>query len=331
MAISTGAALAIIGTQVAGSVISGIAANKAGNKQADVAKDQLKFQEKAYSDSMARMNQFLSEAQKFSQPSVADLKAMERLVATADNQYKLSVQSFKQAEEVLSAVNPAIAEAGAEAYRLIKGEQANVLKPLRESRERQRKGIEQSLAQKFGPGFRFSAAGIKALNDFDFQTSDMLNQAQFGAMNQVVNAATGLSGVANSALQRGISGIQASQQADLSTIQAGTELSRRQFQPYYIAAQFQPNPAGVGNAGQNLASVIGNQYAGTMSVGQGLQSLASNVGMAALMGGFNSTGTPPPIGGVTTPSTGDIFRAPTFGQSSGIRAAPNYTLGDFSF
>lgn len=312
MAALTSVALIGGGLALAGGVASGIGSAKAGKAQA-------KSAERMYAEGTDRMNQMLSEAQKVAKPTATELKALDQMVMQSEQQYKASLKSYQDAEKILSSINPAIAAAGDEAYRLIKGQESQVLAPLRAQRERQKSEMESQLAERFGAGYKFSAAGIKAMNTFDTQTADILNQAQFSAMNQVVNTATGLSSVAAQTESRAIAQGQNAAQTTMGLLSAENALKGRQLQPYYVAAQF--NPAG---AGSQAAQAAGGQHAGLIAAGQSAASLGGNIGQAALMtnlygGGGAGGGVPSP----TTPS--DYTRVPN--SNTYLPGSPVYNMG----
>jgi len=310
-----------------GSIFGASGAKKAGKEQAQVARESLAFQKEVYEQAKLDQQKYMREAMAISAPTVAQLAAMDRMVTTNERQTEFTMKQIQSAEEALAAVNPAIVAAGQEAYRLIQGEPSKTLKPLRDTRSRQKIELENALAQRLGPGFRSTAAGIKALNDFDNQTSDALNSAQVGALSTVVNSLQGLSAVSAQQGANAQTGAQSALGGASAIIDAQKGLVSQQLQPYYLGAQLRPDASGRGAAQQTLAGVVGNQQAGTIGLGQGLASLGGQIGQVALM---QSLLVPQGGAGIPTYQTPtNNVSMPSLGSSS--LPTQSYTLGDFNF
>lgn len=91
--------------------------------------------------------------------------------------------------KLLDAIDPAIMEASQQALKLLRGEDAASIAPMRAQRDLQRKQLLNSLRQQLGPGAETSTAGIKALNDFDMQTSSMMSGVQQSALGMMLGTA----------------------------------------------------------------------------------------------------------------------------------------------
>lgn len=90
-------------------------------------------------------------------------------------------------EQLISQLDPTIIEASQQALRLLKGEDASTLAPLKRQRERQRQKIVNSLREQLGPGAETSTAGMQALTMFDSETDQLMSGAQQQALGNLGN------------------------------------------------------------------------------------------------------------------------------------------------
>lgn len=185
------AAIGIIGT-VAGTIFGA----KAAGKQRQVAEQQQ------------------AAAQAAAQPTPREINAIEENL-------KFSRNIIAREEKVIAAVDPAILEAGKQAFELLQGKEAAILGPARRQRDRQRNRLRESLRRRLGAGFETSSAGIQALTQFDVETSDFLTTQQFKATGQLL-------GVAERAASRSRESERGAGQIRASAIQSLGAISERQ-------------------------------------------------------------------------------------------------------
>lgn len=100
-----------------------------------------------------------------------------------------SLQTIERERKLIEAVDPAIAEAGKQAYSLMRGQEAAILGPLNRQRSRMKDSLRDTLRKQLGPGFETSSAGIEAMNRFDTETSDITTQAQQQAISGLLGQA----------------------------------------------------------------------------------------------------------------------------------------------
>lgn len=321
-------AAAAAGATVYGANKSANAATAAGQAQASAAQNSLDFQKSVYADNKKQQADFMAQAAQYAQPTVSDIKALNQMATVADAQNQSALTQIQQGQAVLNSINPALKAAGDQALQLINGQASAVLKPLQDQRATQRSQLENQLAEKFGASFRYSAAGIKALNDFDTQTANSLYTAQTGAINTVVNAASGLSNISAQTQANMQNQVGTAQNASNSVLNANDALSKREQQPFYIGAQFNPSASGVGNAAQIATQAAGNPFAGGIAMGQSIQNVAGAVGQSALT---YALGNPSSPAATYTPtgssSTGVGFSVPNIGSGT-LPQAPAYNIGD---
>lgn len=197
-------------------------------------------------------------ALQYAEPSAQEMQQIEQAIA-------FSKQDLARREKLIASSDPALIEAGQQALQLLQGKEAKTLDPLRNQRTNQRKALEQTLAQRLGPDYAQSSAGLMALNQFDQQTSDLLanqqqqslgqllgvaqNTQQFGSLNTGIQTALGIAGQRgsiNSRLANAVSG----NRIDASLMYGGE------------AAQAKANQQSMGQLIQGAGAAAGWLYGG---------------------------------------------------------------------
>ena len=123
------------------------------------------------------------------EPSLQELESIDRLLKSRQTFLDQSSAALEKEKQLLDAVDPALKEAGRQAFDLLKGKEAAALGPIRKQREKQRAQLESQLKQRLGSGFRTSSAGIESLTKFDEATDRTL----FGAQQSTLQSFLGLS------------------------------------------------------------------------------------------------------------------------------------------
>jgi hypothetical protein len=194
--------------------------------------------------------------------SPQELAALERSLGVQE-------KSLARQERLVQALDPAIIEASQQALQLLRGESAAALDPIKKQRDQDRQKLVNTLREQLGSGAETTSAGQQALQNFDFQTSQVLAGQQQQSLSQL--------------FQFGSSG--------------GNQLAS-------TAAGFQNIAGGFGNiasrrvgavtgTGQAVTQAAGSRFVrsqlqgqGTAQIGAGITSLAGTVGGAAFAGGF---------------------------------------------
>ena len=104
-------------------------------------------------------------------PSTQELEQMAQ-------QIELQNRAILRQEKLLAAIDPTILEAGAQALKLLRGEESRTLAPLRAERERQRQTLLNKLRKQLGTGAESSTTGLEALNRFDSETAGLMADKQ---------------------------------------------------------------------------------------------------------------------------------------------------------
>jgi hypothetical protein len=199
-----------------------------------------------------------------------------RLAKATPQELKLIESNTRDAEialnrerKVLEAIDPALIDAGQQAYKMLQGKEAAILAPLNRARARQRTVLEENLRRQLGPGFETSSSGIEALTKFDTQSQDIYTQAQQGAIMQLLGSAQQTRGMAATGEFNALSAQRA------SSAMIGNIRSRQ------IGAITGTAPGMINTAGGMASAVAG----GFGAVGQ----LAGFAAMAGAGGAANAT------------------------------------------
>lgn len=237
---------------------------------------------------------------------------------------KQQEQTVAREQKLIEAVDPAIMEAGAQAYQLLKGQEASTLGPIQRQRARQRDQLRETLRRQLGPGFETSSAGIEAMSRFDTQTSDVMANAQQNAVGQLLQVSQNAAGMGRSA--------QAQATAGMTQVGGmfGT-IAQRGFQGEQLAQNLnmqnyddklgiaQKNKAALGKTFSSIAGFAGTA-AGYALGGPAGGSIGGGIGKgvgAAATGGGGGGGGGYSLGANTTFDKPDFSSMGDFGSSAG--------------
>jgi len=247
------------------------AAGKAAGAQLDEARRQSMRAEQLGDDLTKRVSSLAAA-------SPQELASFERSVNSAQ-------QLVDRDSKLLDAIDPALMEASTQALKLLRGEDAQAIAPIKAQRDTQRKQLVNMLREQMGPGAEVSTAGQKALQQFDMETNSMLSQVQQGTLGMLLGTAQN---------QRGQS---ASSTGLLTTAQQNMgiglgNISNRQTQAVLGAGTAQLGA--VTGTGQSITQSAGApfvqaQLSGQAQQGMGnqLMNIGGTMGMYGLMnGGF---------------------------------------------
>ena len=187
-----------------------------------------------------------------------ELAALSRSFSSAE-------QALGREERLLSAIDPALMEASQQALKLLRGEQADVNKPLNQMRQTQRQTLLNSLRAQYGPGAESTAIGQRALQQFDMESNSMFAQNQQNSLGQVFGIASSDLG---QRLQRGIGGLE----------QAGQGYGA--IQQRKLATNLNLNAQTLGaltGTSQQMIQAAGAPYAGDVLRAQAQQGLFNQV------------------------------------------------------
>lgn len=217
-------------------------------------------------------------ALKFAEPSEMEMQQLEQAIA-------VNTQEIARKEKLLASSDPALIEAGKQALELMQGKQAAATAPIASDRERARKQLENTLAQRLGPDYQQSSAGITALSEFDRQTGNLMNQVQQQTLSQFLGVAQNVQGLAslqpNAAMSAGLSqargGINQRQMAAIQgfrvdpSLQYAEEMSRARSNQQMFGGLMQAGGMAAGAyfgglGGALTGGIAGKAMAGTPDV-----------------------------------------------------------------
>lgn len=147
-------------------------------------------------------------------PSEMELAQLEQAI-------KLNTQEISRKQKLLDSSDPALIEAGHQALALMQGKSAASLAPIQNERTQQRKQLENTLAQRLGPDYAQSSAGLQALNDFDRQTGNLMTQAQQSSLAQFLGVAGNMQSFGNMAGNTQAAAALSAQRGTINTRQLG--------------------------------------------------------------------------------------------------------------
>lgn len=234
----------------------------------------------------ARQRQaLLDQGNKNQREAMALAEATPQELAALNRSYAAADKSLAREQKLLDAIDPALMEASKQALSLLRGESADVNKPMNDMRAMQRQQLVNSLRAQYGPGAESTSIGSKLLQQFDMESNMATAQNQRNALGQVFGIASSDLG---SRLTRGIGQVQqvgqgfsALQERKLNTqLNTGNSLmaalSGTQAQmiqsagaPYVGEALRAQAQQGLFNQAIGLASMYGGNYMGAMGAAKG--------------------------------------------------------------
>ncbi len=270
----------------------------------------------AQNDVYAARNSAAEKIRKAAGPDPHEIQALEASL-------KQQEQVIAREAKLIEAVDPAIMEAGSQAYKLLKGEEAATLGPIQRQRARQRDQLRETLRRQLGPGFETSTAGIEAMGRFDTQTSDVMANAQQNAVGQLLQVSQNAAGLGRSAQAQATAGM----------TQIGGlfgQMANRGFQGEVAAQEYtnanyadklgiaQKNKAALGKTFSSIAGFAGTA-AGFALGGPAGASIGGGVGKAAggMATGGGGGGGGYSLGANTTFDKPDFSAMGDFSSSSG--------------
>ncbi len=202
-------------------------------------------------------------------------------IAAYDQALQGQEANVRRQESLVASLDPNIIEAGKQTMQLLQGHSAPVLANLQQQRDIQKQKMLDGLRTQMGPGAETSSAGQQAIQQFDQQTANIMNDAQQQYLDKVSNMSMGgaatlgqtLSQVHStlSSMQTQSPGVQA---ADLIAKFTGAEAGAQGAQMEAAGGQF----AGAQIQGQSLANIgnagltLGAMFMGKQMAGGGTQS-----------------------------------------------------------
>lgn len=164
-------AAAVVGSTVVGAVVAKDAAGRAASAQGDAANAQL-----------AQQSADRRLALQYAETTPEELAQLNKAIS-------LNEADIQRKQKLLDSSDPALIEAGGQALRLLRGEEAKTLGPLKNNIARQEQALRAKLQAQLGPGYENTTAGIQALQAFNQQANDAVSTAQQNTLGQLLGVA----------------------------------------------------------------------------------------------------------------------------------------------
>jgi len=174
--------VAVGGTMVAGQYLAQEGANRSARAAGSAAEAQLAEARRQSQRAEQLGADLQTQVRDLSAATPQELAAFERSIQSASN-------LVARDKKLLDAIDPALMEASTQALQLLRGDDAAALGPVKAQRAMQRQQLLRTLREQMGPGAETSSAGQKALQQFDMETTSLMNQVQQGTLSMLLGTA----------------------------------------------------------------------------------------------------------------------------------------------
>lgn len=191
-------AVAVGGSIVVGGAINYMGAQKSADAAQNAANAQAGVADRTRNDILGYADQYSRDVDRLAAATPQELSSLGRAFSSASS-------ALDREEKLLNAIDPSLMEASNQALKLLRGETADINKPMTDMRQSQRMQLVNSLRSQYGPGAESSSIGQRTLQKFDMETNALFAQNQQNSLNQVFGiASTDLGGRS----QRAIAGLE---------------------------------------------------------------------------------------------------------------------------
>lgn len=135
---------------------------------------------------MARENRSL--AMKYAQPTTEELMMQSQQLDNYMRMNSFQQNQLAQISQQLAAMNPQIGEVSKQLYASLRGEKSAWMAPIEQQRAHDRSLLAAQIGERMGGGAMQSTAASQALSNYDYQTGQLLAQAQL----QGISALSGI-------------------------------------------------------------------------------------------------------------------------------------------
>lgn len=156
------------GMGLIGGMAGGKGAAKSRKAASDAAWQQLRHQRMAIAMGQNMQKRTKSLMDKMSVAALADY----------DKALAAQERNIGRQEQLIAQIDPTMIEASQQALKLMRGETASTLAPLKRQRDMQKQKLLSRLREQLGPGAETSTAGMQAINRFDSETDSLFAGAQ---------------------------------------------------------------------------------------------------------------------------------------------------------
>lgn len=267
---SLGAAGAV--TTAAGGIMSGI-----GGAQGAAAQQGM---------SQARQQQAIADrdqAMKYAAPTAQEIQSIGDRINQQQRYQAVQEAGLQRDQKILDTLDPALAQAGQQAFNMMKGQEASILAPMKQQQTMQMNQMKAKLAAQLGPGWETSSAGQAAMQSMQADQAMGLQQAQMGAMNQVTQLLGFGSQARTGMINQERMGFETGSQMSASTLNSMNQIQQRQTNTFERMSGAVQSTAGNQFAGQAAGAKMMSEAGGAM-VNAGQQAFAEGGGFKGLQG-----------------------------------------------
>lgn len=219
-------------------------------------------------------------AMQYAMPTSQEIQQIGDRIQQQQRYQAVQEAGLARDEKLLGSLDPALITAGQQAQKLMSGQQASILAPMKQQQTYERNQLKQKLTAQLGPGFETSSAGQAALQNFDMNSNMQSQQAQMSAFNQVSQFLGYNLGQRTAIVGEERQGFRTGSEMSAETLNLEGNIQSRQ-----VAAVRGSAPA--------MQSTAGSQYVGQSAAGgiiSGLGESGAKIGTA--IGGMIGSGAP---------------------------------------
>lgn len=274
-----------VGVGVGGLALGAMGSMQAGHAAQNAATAQAEMAQQMRAAVLNQASQNKSESMKYADATPEELNALSRNYDAAGTQ-------LDREQRLMDAIDPSLMEASKQALGILRGNTADVNKPMMDMRNSQRQNLVNSLRSQYGPGAENSSIGQKQLSMFDMGTNSMFQQNQQQSLSQLFGIAGSNAGAAG--VQQGIAGLQQVGQGygqlQERKLNTSLNLGAQTLGALSGTSQQMINSAGAGSVGQAMQ---GQAMAG---MGNSLMNAGLMSGAARGFGGLSGGAGAAPVG-----------------------------------
>lgn len=225
-------------------------------------------------------------AMSYAAPTAQEIQQIGDRINQQQRYQAVQEASVQRDTQILGSLDPALVQAGQQAQKLMSGQNAAILAPMKQQQTYERNQLQQKLAAQLGPGWQTSSAGQAALQSFDMQSNLQTQQAQMSAFNNVsqfLNYGIQSSNAINNTDRMGF---ETGSNMSAQTLTAMGNIQKRQTEAITGTSKAMQDTAGGQFAGQaatasmisgigSSVSQIGGMIGGSMSNSGGAQPLTA--------------------------------------------------------
>lgn len=244
----------------------------------------------------AQAAQDRAAAMSYAAPTAQEIQQIGDRINQQQRYQAVQEASVQRDTQILGSLDPALVQAGQQAQKLMSGQNAAILAPMKQQQQFERNQMQQKLAAQLGPGWQTSSAGQAALQQFDMQSNLQTQQAQMSAFNQVsqfLNYGIQSNNALNDSMRLGF---KTGSDMSAQTLSAMGSIQKRQTEAV----------TGTSKAMQESA---GGQFAGQAATGAMVSGLGNSVAQLGSMAG------------------GAMGKAPLTAEQSGLPPANSAAAG----